>query len=74
MSEPERIMDHLFDGGFCQKCGRGRTELVAYGDPKIVIEIGSTGLSCSGHTNESELANLREAWRRDQEKYAKLFA
>ena len=43
----ETIMDHTFDNGFCTKCGRGRTELVAYGDPRVKIETGDSGLSCS---------------------------
>ena len=65
----ERIMDHEFENGFCQKCGRGRTELVAYGDPKVTIETGSSGLSCSGATNEAEIRNLRDVWQSDQRRF-----
>lgn len=70
----EIIMDHTFANGFCIKCGRGRTELVAYGDPKVIIEPGNTGLSCSGHTNTAEINSLRETWRSDQDKYAKIYS
>ena len=70
----EIIMDHTFDNGFCTKCGRGRTELVAYGDPRVKIETGDSGLSCSGHTNETEIRSLRETWRADQDKYARIFS
>jgi len=71
---PETIMDHRFENGFCTNCGRGRTELVAYGDPKVIVEPGNTGLSCSGHTNTAEIQSLREAWRADQDKYARIFS
>jgi len=70
----EQIMDHSFDNGFCSKCGRGRTELVAYGDPRVKIETGNTGLSCSGHTNAAEIQSLRDTWRADQDKYARIFS
>lgn len=66
----EIIMDHTFENGFCTKCGRKRGDLVAYGDPNMKIATGDTGLSCSGHTNAAELESLREAWKRDQAKYA----
>lgn len=71
---PEQIMDHTFENGFCIKCGRGRTELVAYGDPKVKLEPGNSGLSCSGATNEAEIRSLRETWRSDQDKYARIFS
>ena len=68
-------MDHEFSDGFCVKCGRARVELLAYGHPDVTIEPGnSTGLSCSGQTTESEIANLRAAWKRDREKWDRLFA
>jgi len=66
----EIIMDHTFDNGFCTKFGRGRTELVAYGDPRVKIETGNSGLSCSGHTNENEIRSLRDAWLSDQRRFA----
>lgn len=70
----ETIMDHEFENGFCVKCGRARVELVAYGHPDMKLETGNTGLSCSGHTNEAEIANLRATWKRDREKWDRLFA
>ena len=73
----ERIADHDFDlaTGRCVKCGRSRTELVAYGHPDIKLEPGeNTGLSCSGRTNDSEIQSIRDAWRRDKEKWDRLFA
>jgi hypothetical protein len=49
-------------------------ELVAYGHPDVVIEPGpATGLSCTGQTTASEIESLRSAWRRDREKWEKVF-
>jgi hypothetical protein len=68
-------MDHDFLGGWCVKCGRGRMELVAYGHPDVKLEPGAnTGLSCSGQTTNSEIESLRSAWKRDREKWDKVFA
>jgi len=69
----EVIMDHVFSDRFCTKCGRSRTELVAYGHPDMKLETGNTGLSCSGHTNATEIESLRAAWKRDREKWDRLF-
>jgi len=66
-------MDHVFERGFCTKCGRKRTDLVAYGHPDVKLEAGPTGLSCSGHTNDTEIASLRNAWKRDREQWDKMF-
>ena len=74
MTISEQIMDHNFVSGFCTKCARSRTELVAYGAPSIEIEVGNSGLSCSGTTNASEIESLRAAWRKDREtKWDKIF-
>lgn len=69
----ERIMDHDFKDGWCIRCGRSRTDLVAYGHPDIKLDAGTEGLSCTGRTNEAEIFSLRDAWRRDRERWDKIF-
>jgi hypothetical protein len=75
-------MDHDFVGNWCKRCGVSRTELIAYGHPDVKLEPGdNTGLSCSERqpggslrTNESEIASLRAAWKRDREqKWDRMF-
>jgi hypothetical protein len=75
MTGTERIMDHEFQDGRCVKCGRSRTELLAYGHPDIQLEPGlDTGLSCNGQTTNAEIESLRAAWKKEREKWDKVFA